>query len=58
MEYFYGHLFAAEPEIRAIFPAAMDVQRQRFCRALIKIARGAGEAAGGPWALADRAIAP
>jgi NAD(P)H-flavin reductase/hemoglobin-like flavoprotein len=38
MTYFYGHLFAAEPEIRAVFPAAMDAQRQRFYRALCRIA--------------------
>jgi len=40
MTYFYGHLFATEPEIRAMFPAAMDVQRERFRRALTRIARG------------------
>jgi NAD(P)H-flavin reductase/hemoglobin-like flavoprotein len=38
MTYFYGHLFAAESEIRAMFPAAMDAQRQRFYRALCRIA--------------------
>jgi NAD(P)H-flavin reductase/hemoglobin-like flavoprotein len=38
MTYFYGHLFAAEPEIRAMFPAAMDGQRQRLYRALRRIA--------------------
>jgi NAD(P)H-flavin reductase/hemoglobin-like flavoprotein len=38
MTYFYGHLFAAEPEIRAMFPAAMDAQRQRFYQALCQIA--------------------
>jgi NAD(P)H-flavin reductase/hemoglobin-like flavoprotein len=37
MTYFYGHLFAAESEIRAMFPAAMDAQRQRFYRALCRI---------------------
>jgi len=37
MTYFYGHLFAAESEIRAMFPAAMDTQRQRFYRALCRI---------------------
>ena len=35
--YFYGRLFAAEPEIGAMFPAAMDGQRQRFYRALYRI---------------------
>jgi ferredoxin-NADP reductase/hemoglobin-like flavoprotein len=34
MTYFYGHLFAAEPEIRAMFPAAMGIQRRRFYQAL------------------------
>lgn len=34
MTYFYGRLFAAEPEISAMFPAAMDDQRHRFYRAL------------------------
>jgi NAD(P)H-flavin reductase/hemoglobin-like flavoprotein len=45
MTYFYGHLFAAEPEISAMFPAAMDAQRQRLYRALRRIAttRGDGE---------------
>jgi NAD(P)H-flavin reductase/hemoglobin-like flavoprotein len=40
MTYFYGHLFAAEPEIRAMFPAAMDAQRRRLFRALCQIATG------------------
>jgi NAD(P)H-flavin reductase/hemoglobin-like flavoprotein len=34
MTYFYGHLFAAEPEIRAMFPAAMGIQHRRFYQAL------------------------
>jgi NAD(P)H-flavin reductase len=34
MTYFYGHLFVAEPEIGAMFPAAMDAQRHRIYRAL------------------------
>lgn len=37
MTYFYAHLFSAEPEISAMFPAAMHTQRQRFYRALIRI---------------------
>jgi len=37
MTYFYGRLFAAEPEISAMFPAAMDGQRHRFYRALYRI---------------------
>jgi NAD(P)H-flavin reductase/hemoglobin-like flavoprotein len=38
MTYFYGQLFAMDNEIRAMFPAAMDVQRKRFFRALVRIA--------------------
>jgi NAD(P)H-flavin reductase/hemoglobin-like flavoprotein len=34
MTFFYGHLFAAEPEIRAMFPAAMGTQHRRFYRVL------------------------
>jgi NAD(P)H-flavin reductase/truncated hemoglobin YjbI len=34
MTFFYGHVFAAEPEIRAMFPAAMGSQPRRFHRAL------------------------
>jgi NAD(P)H-flavin reductase/hemoglobin-like flavoprotein len=37
MTYFYAHLFSAEPEISAMFPAAMHSQRQRFYRALRRI---------------------
>jgi hemoglobin-like flavoprotein len=37
MTYFYGRLFAAEPGISAMFPAAMDGQRHRFYRALYRI---------------------
>jgi NAD(P)H-flavin reductase/hemoglobin-like flavoprotein len=37
MTYFYAHLFAAEPEISAMFPAAMHAQRQRFYRTLCRI---------------------
>ena len=39
MTYFYGQLFAMDTEIRAMFPAAMDVQRGRFFRALVRIAQ-------------------
>jgi NAD(P)H-flavin reductase/hemoglobin-like flavoprotein len=38
MTYFYGQLFAKDQEIRAMFPAAMDVQRRRFFQALTQIA--------------------
>jgi NAD(P)H-flavin reductase/hemoglobin-like flavoprotein len=34
MTYFYGHIFAAEPEIRAMFPPAMSEQHRRFYQAL------------------------
>jgi NAD(P)H-flavin reductase/hemoglobin-like flavoprotein len=37
MTYFYGHLFAIEPQIRAMFPPAMDTQRKRFYQALTRI---------------------
>jgi NAD(P)H-flavin reductase/hemoglobin-like flavoprotein len=37
MTYFYGHLFAAEPEVQAMFPAAMDAQRHRLAAALTRI---------------------
>ena len=39
MTYFYGQLNAMDGEIRAMFPAAMDLQRRRFFRALVRIAR-------------------
>src|SRR5712691_1319873 len=38
MTYFYAQLFAMDTEIRAMFPAAMDVQRRRFFEALSHIA--------------------
>ncbi|HSZ40785.1 MAG TPA: FAD-binding oxidoreductase [Trebonia sp.] len=38
MTYFYGRLFAAEPEIRAMFPATMAAQRRRFYQAICRIA--------------------
>ena len=47
MTYFYGQLFATDHEVRAMFPAAMDEQRRRSFAALARIARGAGEGAGG-----------
>ncbi len=40
MTYFYGQLFLMDTEIRAMFPAAMDVQRRRFFHALARIAEG------------------
>src|SRR6266849_925201 len=38
MTYFYGPPFPMDTEIRAMFPAAMDVQRRRFFHALSQIA--------------------
>src|SRR5579875_1275699 len=35
--YFYGHLFAIEPQARAMFPPAMDAQRKRFYHALSRL---------------------
>jgi hemoglobin-like flavoprotein len=35
--YFYGRLFASNPATRALFPLAMDRQRDRFFRALARI---------------------
>ena len=43
MTYFYGQLFAMDTEIRAMFPAAMDVQRKRFFGALTRIISGEGD---------------
>jgi NAD(P)H-flavin reductase len=40
MTYFYGHLFAIEPQARAMFPPAMDAQRKRFYQALTRIVTG------------------
>jgi hypothetical protein len=34
MTYFYAQLLAMDTEIRAMFPAAMDLQRRRFFEAL------------------------
>ena len=38
MTYFYGHLFAIAPGIRALFPASMHAQRQRLYSALCAMA--------------------
>jgi NAD(P)H-flavin reductase/hemoglobin-like flavoprotein len=35
--YFYGRLFAENPRLRAMFPPAMDIQRDRLFHALTKI---------------------
>ncbi|HEX5297113.1 MAG TPA: FAD-binding oxidoreductase [Streptosporangiaceae bacterium] len=42
MTYFYAQLFTMGTEIRAMFPAAMDVQRRRFFAALSQIAAAQG----------------
>jgi NAD(P)H-flavin reductase len=38
--YFYGRLFAENPELRPMFPAAMDAQRDRLFHALTRIVHG------------------
>ncbi|HEY0716126.1 MAG TPA: globin domain-containing protein [Streptosporangiaceae bacterium] len=43
MTYFYGHLFAIEPQARAMFPPAMNFQRKRFYQALTRIVACAGD---------------
>ena len=40
ISHFYAGLFAEAPAIRGLFPAALDVQRERFFRALRGVARG------------------
>jgi NAD(P)H-flavin reductase len=35
--YFYGQLFARQPRLRAMFPAAMDAQRDRLVKALVRV---------------------
>ncbi|MBX7552751.1 globin domain-containing protein [Streptomyces sp. NPDC004232] len=36
--YFYALLFVRHPELRELFPAAMDVQRERLLKSLLKVA--------------------
>ncbi|PBC78554.1 NAD(P)H-flavin reductase [Streptomyces sp. TLI_235] len=43
--HFYALIFLHHPEVRTLFPAAMDVQRDRLFRALLTAARSAGEPA-------------
>src|SRR5690242_12852586 len=38
--YFHGRLFASHPRLRAMFPPAMDEQRDRLLRALARIVDG------------------
>ncbi|WP_280700303.1 globin domain-containing protein [Kitasatospora sp. GP82] len=44
--HFYALLFLHHPEIRSLFPAAMDVQRDRLFRSLLMAARSADNPAG------------
>lgn len=44
--HFYALIFLHHPEVRALFPAAMDVQRDRLFRALLMAARSADDPAG------------
>jgi ferredoxin-NADP reductase/hemoglobin-like flavoprotein len=41
--HFYAVLFLARPELRALFPAAMDVQRDKLFRALLAAGRAADD---------------
>ncbi|MDH6141583.1 NAD(P)H-flavin reductase/hemoglobin-like flavoprotein [Kitasatospora sp. GP30] len=41
--HFYALLFLHYPQLRSLFPAAMDVQRDRLFRALLLAARGVGD---------------
>src|SRR6201996_5140602 len=43
MTYFYAHFCAAEPQIRAMFPPAMDAQRKRFYQALTRLIASASD---------------
>ncbi|MFC8510788.1 globin domain-containing protein [Streptomyces sp. NPDC057411] len=43
--YFYALLFLRHPELRSLFPAAMDTQRDRLFRALLTAATHADDAA-------------
>jgi NAD(P)H-flavin reductase/hemoglobin-like flavoprotein len=38
--YFYSRLFAGYPHLRDLFPPAMDMQRDRLLRALVRIVEG------------------
>src|SRR3984893_19480947 len=40
--YFYGRLFAENPRLRVMFPAAMDFQRDRLFGALTRIVHTLG----------------
>jgi NAD(P)H-flavin reductase/hemoglobin-like flavoprotein len=42
INYFYATLFLESPELRSLFPAAMDAQRDRLFRALVGAVRNLG----------------
>jgi hemoglobin-like flavoprotein len=42
INYFYATLFLESPELRSLFPAAMDAQRDRLFRALLNAVRNLG----------------
>lgn len=44
INYFYASLFRESPELRSLFPAAMDAQRDRLFRALVDAVRHIGDA--------------
>lgn len=43
IEYFYAALFVERPDLRVLFPAAMDAQRDRLFRALTGAVRNLGD---------------
>lgn len=47
--YFYARLFMAKPELRSMFPPAMDIQRKHFLTALARTVRSTDD----PQALAE-----
>jgi NAD(P)H-flavin reductase/hemoglobin-like flavoprotein len=38
-QYFYAHVFYGHPEVRAMFPVMIDIQRDRLLQALVRIIR-------------------
>jgi NAD(P)H-flavin reductase/hemoglobin-like flavoprotein len=38
-QYFYAHVFYGHPEVRAMFPVMIDIQRDRLLQALVSIVR-------------------
>lgn len=41
--YFYARLFLESPDLRELFPPAMDLQRDRFFAAVLRLARGGAD---------------